>query len=67
MTLDEAREHIGDGVVYRTAHPALPAEDGTITSANDSYVFVRYGSQRTSAATNPADLKLLAAPKTEKD
>ena len=64
MTLDEAREHVGDGVAYRPRphRPwADPPEEGTITSANDSYVFVRYGSQQTSAATNPADLELLSA------
>ena len=56
MTIDEARAHIGDEVVY------LPnGEDGVITSVNDNWVFVRYGSTRTSQATDPAMLELLAA------
>jgi hypothetical protein len=61
MRLDEARNHIGDGVVYRPAHG--DAEEGTITSVNDRFVFVRYGSRRTSAATEPGALTLLAAGK----
>ena len=58
MTLDEARSHIGDGVIYRPAHGET--EEGTITSVNDRFVFVRYGARRTSAATEPAALTLLA-------
>lgn len=65
MTTEEACAHIGDGVIYRP-RPHRPwadePEEGIITSVNDSYVFVRYGGQQTSAATNPADLELLAAP-----
>lgn len=56
MTLAEAREHIGHGVVYNP-RPDL-AEDGVITSVNDHWVFVRY-TQWESKATNPADLHLL--------
>jgi hypothetical protein len=64
MTIEEAREHIGHGVVYRPAHG--DTEEGTITSVNDRFVFVRYGSRRTSAATEPGALALLAAvPSTE--
>ena len=37
------------------------AEEGTITSVDESYVFVRFGSSRTSAACDPDDLTLLAA------
>ena len=62
MTLDEARSHVGDGVVYRPSHGV--AEEGTITSVNDRFVFVRYGSRRTSAATEPGALTLLASSKT---
>lgn len=58
MTLDEARQHEGHGVVYQPAHG--DAEEGTITSVSDRFVFVRYGSRRTSAATEPAALTLLA-------
>lgn len=56
MTLDEARAHVGDGVVYRHAGGA---EDGTITSVNDSYVFVRYAGRTTPAATRAEDLEPL--------
>jgi hypothetical protein len=58
MTIDEARGHIGDGVVYRSGTPR--AEEGVITSVNARFAFVRYGSQTTTAATDPADLDLLA-------
>lgn len=58
MTLDEAREGIGLLVVYRRPHCAV--EQGVITSVNDTYVFVRYGAQVGSAATDPADLQFLS-------
>jgi hypothetical protein len=69
MTIEEARAALaahpeGLGVIYRPRphRPwAGPPEEGTITSVNDRFVFVRYGRQRTSAATNPADLELLAS------
>lgn len=34
-------------------------EEGVITSKNDSHVFVRYGSDIHSKATNPIDLEYL--------
>ena len=52
---------IGRGVVYTPAHG--PAEDGVITSINDSFVFVRYKKQHPSApgqATSREDLRWLA-------
>lgn len=58
MTLDEAREHVGAGVVYLP--PGRPREDGVITSVNDRYVFVRYDGDKGSKATTPTDLILLA-------
>ncbi len=58
MTLNEARRHVGHGVVYRTAHG--PTEQGVITSVNDAYVFVRYGTDAGSQATRPEQLELLA-------
>lgn len=58
MTLDEARRNIGRGVVYRPAHG--PAEDGVITRVNDRYVFVRYGADRGSKATDPWALEFLS-------
>lgn len=59
MTLDEARERVGHKVLYRTPGGVL-REEGVITSVNDQYVFVRYGSQAGSQATYPADLTPLA-------
>lgn len=55
MTLDEARASIGLLVVYR--RQGQDPDQGVITSVNDRYVFVRYGSQVGSAATDPADLE----------
>lgn len=64
MTIEEARAALArdsdPGVIYRP-YPGAEAEDGTITSVNGAYVFVRYGRQRGSVATNPADLELEAA------
>lgn len=61
MTLDEAREHIGHGVIYRPYAPELDAvEQGEITSVSDSYVFVRYKGDQHAKATAPALLTLLA-------
>jgi hypothetical protein len=59
MTLEEAREHIGDGVVYLPC--GGPAEDGVITSVNEHYVFARFGTDKASKATRPADLILLSS------
>jgi hypothetical protein len=61
MTLDEAHDHIGDGVVYRPpgAAPGDREEHGVITGAG-SLVFVRYGDNPQAQATYPADLTLLA-------
>ena len=60
MTLEEARNHIGDSVIYTPFEgcDASELEFGIITSVNDSYVFVRYGSNLHSQATNPCDLRL---------
>lgn len=62
MTLDEARERIGQKVVYRaphiTAHQA--GEEGVITSVNDRFVFVRYGAQAGSQATCAETLEPVA-------
>jgi hypothetical protein len=60
MTLDEARAHIGDGVVYTPAHGAR--EDGTIAAVGNVYVFVQYAGERWAKATRPEDLTLLAQP-----
>ena len=58
MTLDEAEQHLGEGVVYRPAHG--PAEDGTIVGTSDRFVFVQYVGDRGAKATDPGDLTLLA-------
>jgi hypothetical protein len=63
MTLEEAANAVGRGVVYRPAG-AYRSEDGVITSVNDRWVFVRYGVQDGSKATDPADLTLLATEAT---
>jgi len=52
---------IGRAVVYTPAHG--PAEDGVLTSFNDSYVFVRFRSQHPAAggqACRRQDLRWLA-------
>ena len=48
MTLNEARFAIGRGVIYYD-HNRL--NEGVIISVNDSFVFVRYGSDTVSRAT----------------
>lgn len=56
MTLDEAREHVGSKVVYRTSYGRT--EEGVITSVMKTFVFVRYGSDSGSKATQPESLTL---------
>ena len=58
MTLDEAREHIGDGVIYKIL--GGHAEDGVITGVSDCFVFVQYRGDWHSKATAPELLQLLA-------
>ena len=58
MTLGEAREHLGEDVIYRTADGKT---DGVITSVGDRWVFVRYAGDQRSKATDPGMLRLLAA------
>lgn len=59
MTLGTARGLIGSAVVYRP-RPGV-VEQGVIMSVNDRYVFVRYGAQMTSQATDPEHLVPLIA------
>ncbi len=65
MTLDEARALVGKGVVYRPDDDggykptARRREQGVVTSVNDIWVFVRYGSDHHSKATSPRDLEPL--------
>lgn len=65
MTLEQARGCIGRTVIYAryddrsdpTRVTAGP-ERGAITSVGERYVFVRYGINVQSQATDPADLTL---------
>ncbi len=65
LTLDQARSMIGRVVVYRPKPGYMgrvaPAEQGVITSVNARYVFVRYGANPGSQATDPADLEPLSS------
>ena len=45
---------IGRAVCYKQGFD--PVEEGVITSFNDNYVFVRYGSDKQSKATKRRDL-----------
>lgn len=56
MTLDEARDNIGNKVIY---YVGFQHEEGVITSVNEIYVHVRYGADIGSKATRPEDLELL--------
>lgn len=61
MTLEEARKHIGDRVIYTPFEgcAASELEFGIITSVNDSYVFVvRYANDTISKATHSSNLRL---------
>lgn len=59
MTLDEARHHVGDAVVYDDGHS--PPQDGTIVRVGPTYVFVRYGHNDASIQSTPPErLTLLA-------
>lgn len=63
MTLDEARAHIGAGVVYNPGYGE--PEDGEIVRVSDLYVFVVFAGDRTPKATPPGALTLLAPHQTE--
>ena len=65
MMLDEAREALARDdaprVLYRPRGRGIDrTEEGTVTSVNDRYVFVRSRGLEGGRATNPADLTLLA-------
>ena len=59
-----AEGDIGRAVIYRTA-PNFEPEQGTITSFNDKYVFVRYGNGVRGVATSPDDLDWVSPRKGE--
>lgn len=58
MTLNEARAHIGDAVVYKrdTDEP----EEGVIANVGRVWVFVQYPGLDSPVADRPGDLTLLA-------
>lgn len=59
ITAADAAKHIGAGVVYSPPHEQGKREEGVITSANERFVFVRYGADKHSKATHPDNLDLL--------
>lgn len=59
ITLDEARNAVGDGVIYTPDYG--PREDGVITGVSATSVFVRYRGDQHSKATLPRDLVFLLA------
>lgn len=65
MTLEQARAHIGDGVVYDPGFGG-PKEDGTITGTSETSVFVRYAGDVGAKGTRPEDLSLLCPDQGEK-
>lgn len=54
ITIEQAREHVGDGVVYKAGTSEV--EQGVITSVNETTVFVRYLGDMGSKGTFPEDL-----------
>lgn len=56
MAISPTQDDIGRRVVYRP-YVGSPPEAGVITSFNDAFVFVRYGADAHSKATNCADLE----------
>lgn len=61
ITLDEARQRIGAGVVYRP-RPDAP-EDGEITEVRPPWVLVRYRGDVGAKATPPEMLDFLTPTK----
>lgn len=58
VTLADAAENIGRGVVYCPRNG--PREDGTIVRVTDFHIFVQYVGDRTPKATSPEDLEWLS-------
>ena len=55
ISLDEARERLGDHVLY---HPlGAQTEFGTVIRVSDTMVFVWYQGDHNAKATSPADLE----------
>lgn len=61
ITLEQARERVGSEVTYLPPGECrCGAEDGVITSVGSGVVYVRYGDDSGSRATDPAALEFLA-------
>lgn len=61
MTLEQARAHVGELVLYKAG--TEDEEDGVITSMNDRFAFVWFAGTCAAKATDPADLTLyVSAP-----
>jgi hypothetical protein len=58
ITLAQARQRVGDGVVYRPDEG--DPEQGVVSSVGERWVFVRYGSDSGAKATEPGMLDWLA-------
>lgn len=56
MPISPTPDDIGRSVVYHE-YPGAKPETGVITSFNDAFVFVRYGADIHSKATNSANLE----------
>jgi hypothetical protein len=54
--IEPTEKDIGRAVLYGPRH-GQPLEEGVITSFNNVYVFVRYGSDKHSKATLRGDLR----------
>ena len=58
ISLDEAKQRIGDRVIYTPRGQPKLTEEGTISKVNDAgVIFVHYGDDRYSKATYPQDLE----------
>lgn len=57
ITLNQARENIGNLVTYQ-AHKSAAKEEGKITSVNESYVVVLFKGDLNSKAVSPVDLEI---------
>lgn len=55
--IEPTESDVGRRVVYRPRFAGAVSEEGVVTSFNERYVFVRYGTQSTSAATLREELE----------
>lgn len=60
MTASEWAAHVGCRVIFRYHHGEEVA--GVVTSANDRFVFVRFGAAVASESCEPAQLRLANGP-----